>query len=508
MTALSSRIPVAVVGAGTMGAGIAQVAALAGHPVLLHDTRPGAAAQAIAGIGRGLEALVGKGRLDAALAGRAQAALRPADTLEALAGCGLVIEAIVERLDAKTGLFQALETLVAPDCLLATNTSSIPVTAIGAALRRPERLGGLHFFNPAPRMPLVEIVSGLDTGPAVARTLADTAAAWGKTPVMTRSTPGFIVNRVARPFYGEGLRLLQEQALDPATLDHVMRACGGFRMGPCELTDLIGQDVNAAVSHTVWTAFHHAPRFEPSMLQQELVAAGRLGRKSGRGFHDYREGAPAPAPRLAAPQPCPRSITLYGDGPLAAALGCRLQAAGHAFEQAAPRDDGRCAQADGAFLYQTDGRTATQRAHELNQPATLLLDLALDPDTAACMPLAAALQCPDAARAAATGLLQAAGFEVAPIGDAPGMVVMRTVAMLVNEAADTVAQGVCSAADVDQAMLLGVNYPIGPLAWCRRIGAGTVGTVLTHLQRSCGERYRPCVALQSAIHSGRPLHDA
>ena len=244
MTALDPSTPVAVVGAGTMGAGIAQVAALAGHPVRLHDTRPGAATQAIDGIRDGLRTLASKGRLDAERAESAARALCTTDALADLESCGLVIEAIVERLDAKAALFGALEAIVAPDCLLATNTSSIPVTAIGAGLRHPARLGGLHFFNPAPRMPLVEIVSGLDTAPATAQALADTAATWGKTPVLARSTPGFIVNRVARPFYAEGLRLLQERALDPATLDHVMRTCGGFRMGPCELTDLIGQDIN------------------------------------------------------------------------------------------------------------------------------------------------------------------------------------------------------------------------------------------------------------------------
>lgn len=508
MTALDPSIPVAVVGAGTMGAGIAQVAALAGHPVRLHDTRPGAAAQAIAGIRDGLRALAAKGRLDAGPAEAAAQALSAADDLADLAGCGLVIEAIVERLDTKAALFGALEAIVAPGCLLATNTSSIPVTAIGAGLRHPGRLGGLHFFNPAPRMPLVEVVSGLDTDPATARALADTAAAWGKTPVSARSTPGFIVNRVARPFYAEGLRLLQERVLDPATLDHIMRACGGFRMGPCELTDLIGQDVNAAVSRSVWTAFHHAPRFEPSLLQQELVDGGRLGRKSGRGFHDYRPGAPAPVPRLAAPQPCPATLTIHGESPLARALAERLRARGVAFETAPAARDGRVARAGDAILCLTDGRSATERARDLDQPATLLLDLALDPATAACLPLAAARQCPEQARRDATGLLQAAGFDVAPIRDAPGMVVMRTVAMLINEAADTVHQGVCGAADLDLAMRLGVNYPLGPLDWCDRIGAGTIGAVLNHLRRSDGERYRPCAALQSAIHSGTSLHDA
>ncbi|MGB3835951.1 3-hydroxyacyl-CoA dehydrogenase [Castellaniella sp.] len=508
MAALDPGIAIGVIGAGTMGAGIAQVAAMAGHPVALYDTREGVADRSIAGIAVSLEKLAARKKIDANQAARAIAALRPAQNLEALADCGLLIEAIVESLDIKARLFSVLENIVSPTCLLATNTSSIPVTAIGAALKHPGRLGGMHFFNPAPRLPLVEIVSGLDTSHDTAQCLFDTAAAWGKSPVLARSTPGFIVNRVARPFYGEGLRLLQEQALDAATLDHVLRACGGFRMGPCELTDLIGQDVNAAVSHSVWTAFYYAPRFEPSQVQQALVDGGRLGRKSGRGFFDYSAGAAVLAPSLAKAQPCPTHITLFGSSPLARALGQRLQAAGVVLQLSAEHSDGRIAQADQAVVYLTDGRSATQRAHDLNEPATVLLDLLLDPDTASCIPLAAGRRCPSAAVSAATGLLQAAGLDVVPIRDVPGMVVMRTVAMLVNEAADTVSQGVCTAADVDRAMCLGVNYPLGPLEWGARIGAATVGMVLTHLQVAYGDRYLPCAALQSSIYSGIPIHVA
>ena len=264
MSALARDTLIAVVGAGAMGAGIAQVAA-------------------VAGIRAQLAKMAEKGRLTAADAAAAGMRLIPAHEIADLAGAGLVVEAIVEDLAEKQALFADLEGIVGRDCILCTNTSSISVTAIGAALHHPERLAGLHFFNPAPLMALVEVVSGLATDRAVAETLFATAAAWGKTPVHARSTPGFIVNRVARPYYAEALRLAQEGAADCATIDAVMREAGGFRMGPFELMDMIGLDVNFAVTSSVWRAFVHDPRFLPSLLQRELVDAGRLGRKNGRG---------------------------------------------------------------------------------------------------------------------------------------------------------------------------------------------------------------------------------
>jgi 3-hydroxybutyryl-CoA dehydrogenase len=262
-TPLPSQTIIAVVGAGAMGAGIAQVAAVAGHPVRLLDNRPDVAARAVAGIRAQLMKLAEKGRLTAADAAAAGMRLIPAHEIANLAGAGLVVEAIVEDLAEKQALLADLEGIVGRDCILGTNTSSISVTAIGAALRHPERLAGLHFFNPAPLMALVEVVSGLATDPAVAETLFATAAAWGKTPVHAKSTPGFIVNRIARPYYAEALRLVQEGAADCATIDAVMRETGGFRMGPFELMDLIGLDVNFAVTRSVWRAFFHDPRFLP-----------------------------------------------------------------------------------------------------------------------------------------------------------------------------------------------------------------------------------------------------
>ena len=303
---------IAVVGTGAMGAGIAQVAAAAGHPVKLLDARPDAAARAVAGIRAQFKKMAEKGKLTVTAAEEASARLSAVENLADLADSALVVEAIVENLEAKQKLYADLEAIVGQNCIFGTNTSSISVTAIGAALKHPERLAGLHFFNPAPLMALVEIVSGLATDKAVADTLYATATAWGKSAVHAKSTPGFIVNRVARPYYAEALRLAQEGAADYATIDAVMREAGGFRMGPFELMDMIGHDVNFAVTNSVWRAFYNDQRFLPSLIQQELVDAGFFGKKTGRGFYDYREGAVKQEPQTEAAQAPAGKITLFG----------------------------------------------------------------------------------------------------------------------------------------------------------------------------------------------------
>jgi 3-hydroxybutyryl-CoA dehydrogenase len=298
---LDHQTTIGILGAGAMGSGIAQVAATHGHPVVVLDANPDAMEHARSAIARALGRDVEKGRIPAPradeIAGRIRFAGQAGSSgMEAFRPCGLVIEAIVERIDAKRDAFARLEESVSETCLLATNTSSLSIAAIAAACRRPERVLGLHFFNPAPVMPLVELIPGARTAPEAPEMARALMAAWKKTTVVAADTPGFIVNRIARPFYGEALRILEESVADPATIDWAMRDVGGFRMGPCELMDFIGHDVNFAVTRSVWEAFFYEPRYRPSHIQQRLVEAGLLGRKTGRGFYDYAATAHHPDP--------------------------------------------------------------------------------------------------------------------------------------------------------------------------------------------------------------------
>ncbi|MEP7383865.1 MAG: 3-hydroxyacyl-CoA dehydrogenase NAD-binding domain-containing protein [Gemmatimonadota bacterium] len=290
---------VGVIGAGAMGTGIAQVALKRGHRVLLTDALIPAVRKAEATIAAGLQRDVDKGRLTQDAMTAALGCLQLVDPEHGVGpfrDCHLVIEAIVERLEVKQATFQALEQVVAPDCALATNTSSLSIAAIGSACERPQRVLGVHFFNPATVLPLVEIVAGVRTDSEVADRVAAIVNGWGKVTVRAADTPGFIVNRIARPFYGEALRMVEEGVADMATIDWAMKVIGGFRMGPFELMDFIGHDVNYVVTEGVWTAMYFDPRYRPSLLQKRLVEAGLLGRKSGRGFYDYAEGAMPPVP--------------------------------------------------------------------------------------------------------------------------------------------------------------------------------------------------------------------
>ena len=506
--ALPLTAAIGIVGAGAMGAGIAQVAAVAGHKVVLFDTRAGAAQNAIDGIFSMVEKLLAKSRLTAEQAIHVRTGLSAAASLDELAGCGLIVEAIVENLQAKQSLFRSLEEFVDAEALLATNTSSISVTSIASALRMPGRLLGMHFFNPAPLMPLVEIISGVATAPSSAAVLYATAQAWGKSPVYAKSTPGFIVNRVARPFYAEALRVLNERGSDCATIDAILRDAGGFRMGPFELMDLIGHDVNYAVTRSVFDAFYGDPRFAPSLKQLELVEAGFLGRKSGRGFYTYSENSAAAVVQTSPPCVVPDDIRLFGEEGIAAALAQRLGERAVLFERVAAHPDGRFAEAASAVLYLCDGRTCNERANANAVANTILMDLAIDAGTATRVAISHADACATSSIEAASGLLQAAGYAVSEIDDIPGMIVLRTVAMLANEAADAVHQGVCSASDCDLAMRKGVNYPLGPLEWADRLGAATIVQALDHLGKAYGDpRYRVSPLLRRHAVTRNTFHE-
>ena len=502
---------VLVVGAGIMGAGIAQVAAQAGQRVALFDARDAAARQARERLASTFDTLVAKGRLQAPQAAEALARIEPVPSLEDAADCALVVEAIVESLDAKRELLARLEQLVDEHCVLASNTSSLSITALARDMKHPGRMVGMHFFNPVPLMKLVEVVSGLRTSPTVAQQVFDLARSWGKTPVHARSTPGFIVNRIARPYYAETLALLQEQAAAPEVLDACMRGAG-FRMGPCELMDLIGHDTNFAVTQAVYEANFFDKRFQPSLLQRELVDGGLLGRKSGRGFYDHAAGADVPAARpaaedLLAPRAPAARLLLAGSGALAERIGEALRAAGHAFEHDAHAD--WCGlRVDDARLCLSDGRNATELGADV-----AVFDLPLRDDSGLALAWAASADASPDWVQQAPRWLHLLGWQPLRLRDVPGLVVARTIAMLVNEAADAVHQGACSMDAADHAMKLGVNYPAGPFEWLarwHRLGAGDPATLLDALDLHYrGERYRVSPLLRDRARTGarRPSPD-
>jgi 3-hydroxybutyryl-CoA dehydrogenase len=492
-----------------MGAGIAQVAAVAGRRVLVADAVPGAAEHAIAKIRDRVKAQVEKGRLDADPAALDLTAVE----IAGLGECGVVAEAIVEDLGAKKALFAELEEVVGADCVLASNSSSLSPTAMAAGLAHPGRLVGLHFFNPVPAMRLVEVISGLATAPEVADAAAELAAGWGKTAVRSAATPGFIVNRIARPFYAEAWRLYEEHATTAATIDAVLTGAGGFRMGPFALMDLIGHDVNEAVTRSVWAAFGYDPRFAPSLAQRALVEAGWLGRKTGRGIYSYADHATAAAAGPAPAAARPRAVIQHGHDLIDNSKTQLRELLSHSIgvaviardrdDTAAGLPDGLLELPSGALLAQSAGATATSLSAAFARPV-IVVDRMLDPATATAIAIAPSDGCPPAALAEAIGLFQAARLDVFVIDDVPGLIVTRTVAMLANFAADALASRVASEADIDTAMRLGVNYPLGPLAWAREWGTSDILGVLDSLDNWYRDgHYRASPLLRRAALSQR-----
>lgn len=502
MSALATSAAIAVIGAGTMGAGIAQIAASAGHKVFLYDTSEAALNKGLALITKILARSVEKGRIEETERDAILGRITLCKSLEELAPAALVIEAIVESLDIKRSVFCALEDIVDESAILATNTSSISITEIAAPLKRPERMVGMHFFNPAPIMKLVEVVHGLASDVHIAQTVFDTAESWGKKAVHATSTPGFIVNRVARPFYSESLRILQEGGADIATIDACVREAGGFRMGPFELMDLIGNDINFSVTKSVFEAFYQEPRYRPNLIQQEQVAAGRLGRKSGQGYYDYREGAEKMRPTTADKAPAPIEITVLGDTPQLAPLVELAEKANITIH----RDDNEEVSGfliDCVLLIMSDGTSATEMADLLDEPV-VVFDHALDYKACTRLALAKADQSDDSALITAAGFFQALGKQVSIIDDCPGLIVTRIVTMLINEASDAVHQGVASPQAVDDAMRYGLNYPSGPFAWADHMGLAHVFDCLEALKAFYGEeRYRISPFLRRCVTAGK-----
>lgn len=468
---LGAETIVGVCGAGAMGAGIAQVAAQAGHRVIILDQDDVALARGREMVAKGLASLSARGKLTDAEASALAARCDWTLDIRALAPAGLVIEAIVENADIKRALFEKIEAVLAAEAVIATNTSSLAVTALAAGRKNPARYMGLHFFNPAPVMKLVEVIAGAETDGALAASALELMNAWGKTAVMVRDTPGFIVNRVARPFYGEGWRALEEGVADAATLDFLYRDLAGFRMGPFELGDLIGHDVNYAAAQSVFAAYSGRTRFTPSLMQGQLVAAGRLGRKSGRGIYSYTDDK-KPTPKMLAPQGAISDISLLKI----------VIARGEA-------------EFEGARISYVDGGSASRAAADAGRPA-VVIDYLRDPAAATAIAYAAS---DEKADAAAQAFASQSGKSAVRLKDRAGLVVFRTLAQLVNCASDAVRDQVASPEAIDIAMVNGVNYPFGPLGWAKEFGFGRLVAALDVLADETGEAmYRPGEWLRAA----------
>lgn len=510
---------IAVIGAGTMGAGIAQLAAQAGAHTLLYDAVPAGLERGVGLIESGLAKSVTRGRLSESDAAAALARLTPVRALSDLAEAGMVIEAAPERLELKLEIFGALAEIVAADCVLATNTSSLSVTEIAAGVAHPERVVGLHFFNPAPVMKLVEVVAGEASGEAALVVARAVGVAMGKRVVDAADIAGFLVNRCNRPYSLEALRLLEERVASVEQIDRITRLGGGFRMGPFELMDLIGIETNHAVAESLYRASFGEPRYQPSYLQARLVAAGRLGRKTGSGWYEYGEtpgpgGAPAAgsaqvgdsaaaaADRSSAAESpgAGRVLVIDTELPVLAGLAARAEAAGFVVRASAA--------AGGAepepWLTLSAGGVAAGGASG-GPRARLLWDgslHALDPHAAGFHLLApvasaqlievtsTALSDPVAVERLAE-LAAALGLATEPVADAPGLVLGRIVAQLINEAAFLIGAGNGTPEDVDAGLELGVNHPRGPVAWSRQLSLRHVVGLLDALHRERGEpRYR------------------
>jgi 3-hydroxybutyryl-CoA dehydrogenase len=496
---LADGLVVAVFGAGTMGRGIAQVCAQAGIRTLLSDTREGAVKEAIASIDKALEGQVAKGRVTPEAKRDTLANLVEIGTYDQAAGASLVIEAIVEQVEPKRQLFREMEKRIAPDAVLATNTSSLSVTEIAAGCERPERVAGLHFFNPPPLMRLVEVIGGLRTDPALVETLTQFVRRIGKHPVVATDTPGFVVNHAGRAYGPEALRIVAQGIASPREVDVLMKEAAGFRMGPFELLDLVGADVTHAVMVSIFDQYFGEPMYQPSAQMTVRVAGGLLGRKSKQGFYSY-DGPPAATPPTIEVRPAAKPAAAWvADEEGGRALAQWLDKAGvKATLGGAPARDGLC------FVTPL-GEDATGAAVRLGlDPArTVAVDML------GCFPgrrtvMKTPLTSPDALGAAVAALSD--GVPVTAINDSAGFVVQRLLAMIVNVGTRIAELRIAAPADIDVAVELGLNYPKGPLAFGDMLGPARVLAVLDGMQAVTHDpKYRATTWLRRRARLGVSL---
>ena len=481
-------LTVGIIGAGTMGRGIAQIAAVAGIEVLLTDATEGVAAEAAAFVGKMLDRAAEKGRMTAAAAAAAKGRITVVTgDLATFARCHVAIEAIVEDLDVKRGFFAAIEDVVGEDCIIATNTSSLSVTAIAAACRRPERVAGFHFFVPVPLMKLVEVIKGVLTEDWVTAALLALGRRMGHNPVTATDTPGFLVNHAGRGLVTEGLRILGEGVAEAADIDRVMRETAGFRMGPFDLLDLMGLDVSLPVMESIYERYYQEPRFRPSPAARQRRDAGLLGRKSGRGFYVYADGrqeAPAEAPPPAA-EPLPVWVS-RADALGHEAVTAVLTAAGVAIDGGDRPDPGSVC----VVTPLGDDATTAAVAQGLDPRRTVAVDTLFGLDRRRTLMVTPVTE--GVVRDAAHAALAADATAVTVIRDSAGFVAQRMIATIVNIGCDIAQQRIASPADIDMAVTLGLGYPKGPLGFGDTLGPARILAVLEGMQRFYGDpRYRP-----------------
>jgi 3-hydroxybutyryl-CoA dehydrogenase len=482
-----------------MGQGIVQVALEGGLSVLVHDAKPGAGEAGVKQVFKRLERGVEKGRLTAEGLQAARGRVTVIESLAGFARCSVVIEAVFEDLALKQKVFGELEDIVGDRCILASNTSSLLIAAIARGCRRREQIAGLHFFNPVPLMQLVEVVRGPETGEDTVRKLIELAIQMDRTPVVARDAPGFIVNHGGRAYTTEAMRILHEQVASPAQIDAVMRDCCGFRMGPCELMDLTGVDVNFPATQAIYHGFSDDPRLKTSFPHRALYEAGRLGRKTGRGHYAYDENgrmAPPPSPdHLSEAEPAKRLVLAEADTHLrtfATELGAELVI----------RDDGAA-----PILAAPLGEDCTSFAVRTGNDFHRLVGLDLTCDTSRRVTLMTAPGADPACRDAVSALIARSGRVATVIADSPGFITQRIRAMIANLGAEMAQIGIAQPAEIDIAMRLGLNYPSGPLELAEELGLATVVDILQRLQAITGEdRYRPSLWLRRRALLGLPIH--
>lgn len=500
MSADNQDIILGVVGVGLMGRGIAQIAAQAGTPVILYDSRPGGAREARDALAKTFNSLAARSRITAQAAEAAAGRLQVAGSLEDLKPCMVVVEAIFESLEAKRQLFRQLEAIVSQDCILATNTSSLSITSIAAALAKPERVAGFHFFSPVPLMKIVEVIPGPLTEERVVETLTALARRMGHTPVRASDTPGFIINHAGRGYVTEGLRVLGETVAPHAEIDRVLKQAAGFRLGPFELLDMMGLDVSQPVMESIYDQYYQESRFRPSPIARQRLAAGLLGRKSKRGFYEYLNGEKLEPPAQPVPPRADRPVWLGVN-----AISSFPQVAQILSAPGVTVETGRKASADAICLVVPVGKDATTAAIEAgcDPERTVGLDplflsgrrtLMTTPATSA------------AVRDAARALLAADGTPVSVIKDSAGFIAQRVVATIVNIASDIAQQGIALPQDIDTAVKLGLGYPSGPLAMGDNLGPGRVLAILDGLFEIYRDpRYRPSPWLRRRAQLGLSL---